>query len=432
MGKAEWIKASFMVLAVIFLYGCANSPVSGTGTYTAGGIIGENAITGEAISGSIVSVRDDGSEKNGKSRYENDDNRYKENEEFDGLIQYRLDGTKVREIELQIDEVQWVSNEWVYYTGWNEQYQDTLYRIPIEKTRKGDRLLTDQREKIWSSSGIVIYYATDSYLILERESDHAELYKYYLKTKKKTKLIAGEEDVSPLSMAGHFVDDTLVPDSQDHTLMLDGELFFETYRNLYRLDPETGKIAAVCPTGEKYVDFALYRGEFYFLRDNELYYFNRESKKAELYLSEEKLIQQLGKLESKELTKLSSREMALARGRIYLAFGMEWRQKDRETGKDVLYQRDGLFHVDITEPGRVAREDVLMEYLDQKGRYERTASGAGSLRAEHTCSFEEYLEGTACFVHCYKKKGKEHCRYIFYDLATKEREERDEDELVSE
>ena len=108
MGKAEWIKASFMVLAVIFLYGCANSPVSGTGTYTAGGIIGENAITGEAISGSIVSVRDDGSEKNGKSRYENDDNRYKENEEFDGLIQYRLDGTKVREIELQIDEVQWV------------------------------------------------------------------------------------------------------------------------------------------------------------------------------------------------------------------------------------------------------------------------------------------------------------------------------------
>ena len=157
----QGFKVFFMMLAVIFLYGCANAPVSGTGTYTAGGIVGEstvsggsasdrsvsretisgNAITGEGISGSIASVKEDGFEKNGKSRYENDDNRYKENEEFDGLIQYRLDGTKVREIELRIDCVQWVSNEWIYYTSWDEEYQDALYRIPIEKTKKGGQKL---------------------------------------------------------------------------------------------------------------------------------------------------------------------------------------------------------------------------------------------------------------------------------------------------
>lgn len=448
----QGFKVFFMMLAVIFLYGCANAPASSTGTYTAGGIVGEstvsggaasgrsvsgetisgNAITGEAISGSIASVKEDGFEKNGKSRYENDDNRYKENEEFDGLIQYRLDGTKVREIELRIDCVQWVSNDWIYYTSWDEEYQDALYRIPIEKTKKGDRLLTDRREKIWKASGIDIYYATSSYLILEQESDDAELYKYDLKTKKKTKLMAGEEDVSPLSMAGHFVGDTQVPDCQDRTLMLDGELFFETYKNLYRLDPETGKIAAVCATGEKYVDFALYRGELYLLRDNELYHFDRKSKKAETFISEESLINQLGKLESKEITKLISEEMALARGRMYLVFRLQWRQEERETGRDVLYQRDGLFSMQITEPGRISREDVLMDYLDKKGKYETTASRAGELRAEHTCSFDEYTEGTACFEYCYKKKGKEYSQYIFYDLTTKEIEERDEDELVSE
>ena len=194
----------------------------------------------------------------------------------------------------------------------------------------------------------------------------------------------------------------------------------------------SGKIAAVCATGEKYVDFALYRGELYLLRDNELYHFDRKSKKAETFISEESLINQLGKLESKEITKLISEEMALARGRMYLVFRLQWRQEDRETGRDVLYQRDGLFSMQITEPGRISREDVLMDYLDKKGKYETTASRAGELRAEHTCSFDEYREGTACFEYCYKKKGKEYSQYIFYDLTTKEIEERDEDELVSE
>lgn len=431
--KRMVMKICLMMLAVGIFTGCgAADPAGETGSpnIVSSDVVSKGAVSGGAISGSAPSGKDVSITHLGQSLYENDDNWYDYQDgtsgEYAELIQYRLDKrTRVRGIKMEINRVEWVSNEWIYYTTWKDYDYEILWRIPIKKTKDGDRLLTEKKEKILEAEEICVDYVTDSYLILDLMEDSEGIYKYDLKTKKRKKLISGEGSASVLFVSDHYLDDQFVITQYGYGFMIEGELFAETSENLYLLNPETEKVTSICSLpGDEFIEYGFHRGEFYFATGNSLYRYNKDSRKAECIISEKKMIEAVEKLKSMKVKKLTLQEIIFHKDKMYLPFEMRWKKKNPDTGKETVYKRTELFYMKIGQPDRILHEDKLTNYLDKQGKFKKYDTKKGVPHYLHTCEYGSSGDGKIIFE-IRDEEDEEGTIYYYYDIDTKKTEKLD-------
>lgn len=157
-------------LAVIVLSGCGS--LDFTGRQTESGK--PNAVSAGAVSDSAVSEtaikqekKDIKKTKKGftfKSANSNSTNLYDATgkDYSNVIVQCRLDGTKIRNLEVErkgadIISVRYVDDEWLYYTRWEEKNPGdaTLWRAPIQKKDGCDDILFENEEFLFlSENGI--------------------------------------------------------------------------------------------------------------------------------------------------------------------------------------------------------------------------------------------------------------------------------------
>ena len=409
-----------LVLAASLFTGCS---VTNTASDTPGA-------SGGAVSGSVA-AEDEEIEPAGRNQsyMENSDNRYdilyEEDRDECILAQYRLDGTLVKKGRIEGEDIEWVTDEWLYYGTIDKKENDILWRIPIKKTAKGDRLLTDKKEKVLKAWSIDVSYITDTYIIAEiwdGKKEHDGVCKYELGSGKLTPLIpySDEEDEAECLW------------TSEYPIMWQGELFFEGLDEVYLLDPEKEQVSSICPLGgsEDLDDCALTGNEFYFLINNKLYQYNCSSKKLKCVIPEKEFLKEVRKLKLGRVGEIYIDEMYLNQGRLYFFTDVLWTGKDANSKKELSYNKDELFSVAIDDLEGIRHEDKLMDYLDKKGKYENSEwGGENGMLACHTSWLDGAVDGKIVAAY---QKGKENCRYVLYDLQTGEIEDMAEDKLPKE
>lgn len=406
-----------LVLAASLFTGCS---VTNTASDTPGA-------SGGAVSGSVA-AEDGEIEPAGlnQSYMENSDNRYDmlydEDRDICFIAQYRLDGTLVKKNKIDGEDIEWVTDEWLYYSTIDKKENDILWRIPIKKTEKGDRLLTDKKEKVLKAYSIVIDYITDAYIIMEiwdGKKEHDGVCKYELESGKLTQLIPEEEDAECLW-------------TSEYPVVWQGELFFEGYDEFYLLNPEKEQVASICSLGrsDSVDDYALAGNEFYFLAGNKLYQYHCSSKKLKCVISEKAFLKEVKKLKLGSVEEIYIEDMYLNQGRLYFFTDVYWTEKDGSSGKEISYNKDELFSAAIDDLEKIRHEDKLMDYLDKKGKYENSEwEREQGLPAYHTSWLDDGADGRILASY---RKGKENYRFVLYDLQTGEIEDMAEDKLPKE
>ena len=420
------MKIASLVLAASLFTGCS---VANTANDTPGA-------SGGAVSGSVAA--EDGEEvlaAKSKNHLENSDNRYESyyDEKTDYIAQYRLDGTLVKKNKIKNDGVAWVTDEWLYYI--REDYKteiDTLWRIPIKKTDKGDRLLTDKKEKVLDAYLVDVDYVTDSYIIMEiydyvGGEERDLVCKYDLETGKRTELIGAEEDEEAEVLWGNT-----------YPLMWEGNLFFEGFDKLYILDPEKGRVSSLYSfkKSEYIDDYALIGNELYFLANNKLYQCNCSTKETECVISEKKFKKAIQDLDLNlgNIKSIEMEDVYLNQGRLYFDIGAELTKKKSGSGKKDVYYKYELFSVSLDDLGKFQHEDKLMDYLDKKGEFSKSSYTSYEYWY-HTGYVRGIVDGKIIASY-YKVKGEGDYdykyRYVIYDLQTGEIEDIAEKELPEE
>lgn len=404
------MKIASLVLAVGLFTGCS---VTNTANDTPGA-------SGGAVSGSVAS--EEGKEElavQKRSYLENSDNRYdiSYGDDYNGvLIQYRLDGTLVKKSKTEIEDIEWVTDEWLYYRTENEKTDmETLWRIPIKKTEKGDQLLTDKKEKVLKLYSMQIEYVTDSYIIMDIYQDGdaknkklSGICKYDLKTGKLTELISKDEEAD--SVWG-----------SEYPLMWEGNLLFEGYEKLYILNPEKEHVSSCYSFGEsEYLDDGAITGnEFYFLVSDKLYRYNFHTKKTECVISDKKFLKAVQNLNLGNIKSFYTEEMYLNQGRVYFCVEIEWTKK-KGSEQECHYNKDELFSVSLDDPGKIRHEDKLMDYLDQKGKFRKYSYGTGWSYYSSIC-IEGFVDGKVLASYSKRHDGEDYkYRYVLYDIQSGE------------
>lgn len=160
-------------LAAILLTGCGG--LDSTDRQT--GSAKPDAVSAGAVSETAVKQEKNDTKETGKgftikSCNANSTNLYESTgEEYSNVIvQCQLDGTKIRNLEVErkgadIISVRYVDDEWLYYTRWEKNSGDTrLWRAPIQKKDGCDDIIFENEEFLFlSESGIfdVIYVIGD-------------------------------------------------------------------------------------------------------------------------------------------------------------------------------------------------------------------------------------------------------------------------------
>lgn len=387
--------------------------------------------SGRAVSGSAA--MDDQEENTGKDLKwnENSDNRYELYDE-NRLIQCRLDGTLVKKIKLDTEEIealQWVTDQWLYYTTCGKNMNDVLWRIPIRKTEKGDRLLTGKKERITTMSEIYFCYATDTCLILENYDDEDAgsrgLYRYDLTDQKMVRLI-GDNFGSVLERDGYpFVtgDGELLVESMD----MEGE----EIRLLSRLNPDTGKLCEIgtYDTGACSDDWIRLGDSLFILADNNLYQYSISRKKLECAVPEKNFLKEIRKLkQNKELSgdfpdDIFMDELYLENGRLYFPVYIQWTDTDKtekSSGKDSEYIKEELFSVSVDDLSSLRHESEIMKALEGEGKtkYKKRWDRSGNYYYSYSGWIANVSDGKI-----YYSCGMEEEEYIIYDLPSGEKKD---------
>lgn len=154
---------SFIVFA---LSGCGGSGTSGSQNKEDGNNH-PNPVTPIAVSGSATEQEQKDAKETGKgftikSSHANSTNLYQgedtEEEYSNVIVQCRLDGTKIRNLEVErkgadIISVRYVDDEWIYYTRWKKKNpaDAELWRAPIQKKNDCDDILFENEEFLFLS-----------------------------------------------------------------------------------------------------------------------------------------------------------------------------------------------------------------------------------------------------------------------------------------
>lgn len=293
-----------------------------------------------------------------KCYYENDDNSYDvsyDNDNNGYLVEYGLKSKKiVKKIGIKdINEVVWVTNEWVYYTKDNGNAA-SLWRIPIKKTEKADKLKVSEKEKLISMDDIGVYvYISDSYIIFlgrEKGNKIASLFKYEINDKKYTKLFNMDMEYGNILYG------------EDYPFIIDGMLFIYDDCNVYKLNPDTGESKKIYQSLSKdnELDFGLYdniiSGDCLYFKDdgNNLYRYNVNADKAKCIISSDSFEKAMEKLNlcGKKSTEVHYylNSFYIYNGKMYFVADAFWDETDNKIfGKSVLVEYE-YGHVLLSAP----------------------------------------------------------------------------------
>ena len=397
--------------------------------------------SGGAISGGVTSSLDVSAVQGTKaeirttqqvgSKYANDDNKYVMERWGEALFQGKLDTEPDqydKTIDMEISSLEWVTNEWIYYTVYvNNTYteEEELWRMPIEKTKRGDKVKKDKKEKLFRKYDITVTYATDSYLIIENrdEERRASLWKYDLDTRKLEELIGYKE----LGDHCNVLDDRTV---NQNPHVVNGNLIIEGEKKLYRVDPETGDSAVLLwyygswdSAGVD--DWAQSGSILYFLMGNTLYQYDGIDRRVSSLVQIKTLKETLDNLEQGKIWKIHVNVLYVDSGRVYLVIKTKRMGQKREDDpyKKKYYKKLELFSAPEDNLGQLRREEILMDYLDKKGVYEEGEKDYDDddpteddyCIYDHTESIENIFDGMV-YARYETKNGKDH--YVKYDTQT--------------
>ncbi len=400
--KKIGIRLSALVLSVCLFTGCSIANTAG----------GESEADrknagGEAVSGSVAAEDDGGLDVRNQDCRENSNCHYSIVRDKEGnpyVAQSDLAGKQIKKIRFDIDGIEWVTDEWFYYTTVRDE--DILWRMPVKKTERGEKLLTERKEKVLEGCNEV-YYATDLYVITDVWiNGNWVLCKYNCKTEKRTELVKVKEED----------DEAEVLWSVWYPLMWQGKLFFERRDKLCLLDPEDGEVSPLHTFDssegdwrERYIleDYGLKGDELYYKTENDnVYRLNCSTKKSECVLGRAEFREEVRRLPYGDIKDIYFELMWLDQDRIYFSFVIGWTERDKTTGKKAVCHKDELFSAALSDLTQLRHEDKLMDYLDKKGE----GNGGGILGG---------WDGVIAAIYHPKENAFED-RYVIYDIRTEE------------
>lgn len=400
--KKIGIRLSALVLSVCLFTGCSIANTAG----------GESEADrknagGEAVSGSVAAEDDGGLDVRNQDCRENSNCHYaivRDKEDNPYVAQSDLAGKQIKKIRFDIDGIEWVTDEWFYYTTVRDE--DILWRMPVKKTERGEKLLTERKEKVLEEC-IEVYYATDLYVITDVWiNGNWVLCKYNCKTEKRTELVKVKEED----------DQAEVLWSVWYPLMWQGKLFFERRDKLCLLDPEDGEVSPLHTFDssegdwrEHYIleDYGLKGDELYYKTENDnVYRLNCSTQKSECVLGRAEFREEVRRLPYGDIKDIYVGLMWLDQDRIYFSFVIEGTERDKTTGKKTVCHKDELFSAALSDLTQLRHEDKLMDYLDKKGEGNRGEILGG-------------WDGVIAVIYHPKENASEN-RYVIYDIRTEE------------
>lgn len=396
----------WMVMALLFavcmgIGGCGGSTATRgrKGTHERGA--SGSAVSGDAVSGAAIREKKE-DKKNVKYRYATDTDYYYSDYDDDAryyVIQERRDGTQTREIiktkKNRGCEVHYVDADWLYYVEECKENVCVLYRVPIEKDAEGfDVVNLSLREELVRESGIYTSYWDDRYVVYDTDS---EFVRYDRKNKKTVsrqkfeKLVMDiDDDIDFFGIPGGYV------------VLIEGKSPYVQYDGETDWHP-CGTETNICYSGLGSVQ-----------TENAVYYLAEEKEAWERELFGELPFEQLplwkcdGKTTERVLTlpqmKAAMKEakgmgaadelddfgvtdMYASGGRLYVQFGLNWRE-------DTVYRMEYVLFSIAEEGGELRYEKELTECMQS-----RVKTRLGEWRREKKVYEDNVAVNDACCVH---------------------------------
>ncbi len=410
-------RTAAVLLAVSLLTGCrvintaAGTPETDKGNASFGAVNGAEAEKNGAGEDTAAVSRQVG------SPCANDRNAYVQARFGDALFQMdRAEEKVLKTIQMEIGSVEWVTNEWIYYSVYRDTGRDELWRVPIQQKKKGDQVKIKKREKLLAMEDLYVVYATEDYLLIrvwetgDKYVEGDRLYKYDLKNRRAVEQMADEK-------LGE-VEEVCTDDCSGNPIVMEGRLFIETEKGLFLLDPESGRYDAIFFSGKEVIDSYRQSGTlFYFLINNAFYQYDSISKKVSCLIPEGSFIREVDRLGLGTISKAEVYEFYVEQENVYFEIAVEW-SRGSSNAKKKIFSKEELFSVPRDHYDQLHREDRLMDYLDQNGKYEKdTDEEPDLIYYEHTGEICDIRDGYI-YADYTEKKGKENVIEIRYDPAT--------------
>lgn len=343
--------------------------------------------------------------------------RHEDRRVFWGQQEKDPDGYKYS-MDMDISELQWVTNEWLYYVTY-EAGKRWLYRVPIERSEKEGRPQKDKKEKLCKAQDLSVSYATEDYLVLIRCDDTKydyELCRFDLDTRRQTVLL-GHKETGGLP--------GLLSDDRDGPVWINGNLIAEGAKKLFLVNPDTGENKEIYSwhigdEDEGIYDYKQIGSSLYFFLDDSLYQYDGITGKVTLLVRKAVFREAAEKAAGKKLQDIWVETLFAEKDSLYFIIETEW--EERKAGKRTEFDKQELFRAPLQDPQSLRREDELMDYLDKKGEYyllDEEDEDVGLPLYSHGSSIED-MSGGMIYVEYETKKDS---RYVRYDPETKKIEE---------
>lgn len=401
--KIGWI--FLIVLVVILSTGCsdegetAGTPKPPTGA-AIGEVVSESAVV-QKVSEPLVKR---------KSRYANTDNMYQVGKEGGILERCNMEGTVLESIIMDIDEVSWVTDHWLYYI---RGVDGVLCRIPIEKSAGGDILRQEKEERLpgITKDSAVVVYAGDTWLLMLVSDNYGEsaLFKYDIEKRMPKELIGPEENVWV-----YFTED-------EYPAILEDGLVVMSEKKVFHLNPVTEENKLIYSSNRMNREWHYSGDVLYFRVESDLYLYDGISEKAKCILAESDIIEKCERQRNRRLQYAWIRSMYIYQGRWY--FYVHVREENENKGKE----DEELYSISIDKHKKIKYEEKMMNYFEQKSEYRKEYNGYAGIDGYYVnkCRFVGFSDGKV--LASYPEGGNTH--YIVYDLATKRLQDVTKDRL---
>lgn len=388
-----------------------------------------------------------------------------------GWMQENLDGRNRRKIDRilepegkeSFDDVEWLTNDWIYYiTYWEDDGMDCerIYRAPVEYDTGEAVINESKREKLFQGDCVENFMVTASYIFYSALGTKGEeyYYRYDLETGKKEKVFSfqlySEPENYPKSLEVIYQYDSIscradLPVVTEESFFLIERKGKEEQQSLYRVSLETlerRKIADV-PSNPG-MQFALEQdGTIYFWQEVAMENGEGENIKyaGSLWQYDEEQDEIIPVLDREDLQKIvlslnlweedakeiwgDINRMYIDDSKMYLQVNLYWYQE--ELAEDGMlegemiergYSRGVLLSADFPDLGDWKLEKGLADYfLEHMEHRKRNGEWGGyiSYSCQEEVLIEEVKDGQVLFAYDYRNDGDRRS-IALYDLATGE------------
>lgn len=299
-----------------------------------------------------------------------------------------LDRTGRTQVDVEIWDALWLTNDWLYYYDYTEGYDpsdDNVYRVPLDYTKEPVYDLKN-KEKLFQSSGVVggdSFFVTDAavFCIKISKFDYSNgsmkykdglvssaVYRYDLQSGETIKLLEVEE----------VADCCFLTDITTDMPILCGEYFFlEANGKIYRVSVDTLDVKEVYQfddVGYNILDSCVNGNMVYFISSAGILKYSPDMETVVNVLDNTAL---KNKLDDMELCDENASEISYSldaisvwNDKIYLNVEVEWSSMEtiaegKEKGKKtwVYFYRDVLLSAPLDNLNQWKLEDTLVDYL---------------------------------------------------------------------